>query len=143
MAPKLRGSSTWSRATSNGGAVGAACSVDSVDAAGVTFREVATFSASFSCSMLLQRSNRYEVVGSAGSIEVPTAFVPGNTDVVLRVSDRSGATEVVVPGVDQYRLEVEHFSKCILDGTSLTYPAENGLANMRTIDAVRSSSLTS
>jgi len=99
--------------------------------------------ASFSCSMLLQRSNRYEVVGSEGSIEVPTAFVPGNTDVVLRVSDRSGSTEVVVPGVDQYRLEVEHFSKCILDGTSLTYPAENGLATMRTIDAVRSSSLTS
>lgn len=90
----------------------------------------------FTCSMLMQRSNRYEVVSSEGSIEVPTAFVPGNTDVVLRVSDRSGTEEMVVPGVDQYRLEVEHFSKCILEGTSLTYPAENGLANMRAIDAV-------
>lgn len=93
--------------------------------------------ASFICSLLMQRANRYEVIGTEGSIEVPTAFVPGNADVVLRINSKSGTEEIVIPGDDQYRLEVEHFSKCILEGTPLTYPAENGLANMRAIDAVR------
>lgn len=94
--------------------------------------------ASLTCSMLMQTANRYEVVGTKGSIEVPTAFMPPeDVDVLLKISNSSGTEEIVLPGVNQYRLEVEHFSKCVLGGTSLKYPAENGLANMRAIDVVR------
>lgn len=92
---------------------------------------------SFTCSLLMPGANRYEVIGTKGSIEVSTAFVPGKANVVLTVRDGSGIEEIIIPGVDQYRLEVEHFSQCILEGTALRNPAENGLANMRAIDTVR------
>lgn len=93
--------------------------------------------ASFTGSLLMSRANRYEVIGTKGSIEVPTAFVPGKADVVLTIRDGSGIQEIILPGVDQYGLEVEHFSRCILEGTALRNPAENGLANMRAIDMVK------
>lgn len=93
--------------------------------------------ASIISSLFMQKTNKYEVIGTTGSIEVPKAFDPGTDDVILRIKDKSGTEEIIVPGVDQYRLEVEHFSNCILEGNSLKKPAENGLYNMRAIDAVR------
>ena len=89
------------------------------------------------CSLMLHRSNRYEVMGTEGSIELPASFRPGRADAIIKVKDGEGTEEIVVPGVDQYMLEVEHFSRCILEGTPLRYPAENGLANMKAIDRVR------
>ena len=97
--------------------------------------------ASFICSMRMQRTNQYEIIGTEGSIEATTAFVPGTADTVVRIRDKSGTEEIVVPGIDQYRLEVEHFSRAIIEETGLSYPAENGLANMRAIDLVSNSTL--
>lgn len=93
--------------------------------------------ASIICSMLMQRACKYEVIGTEGSIDLPNAFRPEREDIVIRISNDSGTEEEVVPGIDQYMLEVEHFSKCILDDSPLKYPAENGLKNMRAIDLVR------
>lgn len=93
--------------------------------------------ASITCSMLMQSANRYEVIGTEGSLELLAGFRPEKADAVLMVKDGEGTEVVVVPGVDQYRLEIEHFSKCVLDNTPLSYPAENGMANMKAIDLIR------
>jgi hypothetical protein len=37
-------------------------------------------------------------------------------------------TKRTIHPVDQYKLQIEHFSKCILEGTKLTYPAESARA---------------
>jgi len=95
--------------------------------------------ASFVCGLRLQRVNQYEIIGTEGSIEATTAFVPGTADTVIRIRDKSGTEEIVVPGIDQYRLEVEHFSRAVIEEVALSYPAENGLTNMRAIDLVRNS----
>jgi xylose dehydrogenase (NAD/NADP) len=95
--------------------------------------------ASFVCSMRMHRANQYEIIGTEGSVEATTAFVPGTADTVVRVRDKSGTEEIVVPGIDQYRLEVEQFSRAVIEEADLSYPAENGLANMRAIDLVRNS----
>jgi predicted dehydrogenase len=95
--------------------------------------------ASFVCGLRMQRANQYEIIGTEGSIEATTAFVPGTVDTVIRVKDESGTEAIIVPGIDQYRLEVEHFSRAIIEDTELSYPAENGLANMKAIDLVRNS----
>jgi predicted dehydrogenase len=74
---------------------------------------------SFTCSMLQQRSQRYEVIGTKGTISVPTVFVPGHTPLV-QLRTRDGLTERTIHSVDQYKLQIEHFSQCILEGTKLT-----------------------
>ncbi|RMF84653.1 MAG: hypothetical protein D6736_18875 [Nitrospinota bacterium] len=92
--------------------------------------------ASFDCSFRMTRRQHYEVVGPKGTISVPAAYVPGNEDVDI-VLTVEGETEIItIAGTDQYRLEVEHFSDCILGGTSPRYTGEDGLRNMRVIDAI-------
>lgn len=92
---------------------------------------------SFTCSMLQQRSQQYEVIGTEGTISVPTAFVPGRQAPLVQLRTRDCMTERIIRSVDQYKLQIEHFSRCILDDTKLMYPAENGLANMEAIEMVR------
>jgi predicted dehydrogenase len=98
--------------------------------------------ASFTCSLLMNRANKYEVIGTEGSIEVPNAFVPLKNeiplDVIIKINDMEGTEEIHFSAVDMYRLEVEHFMKCIHEG-KLYYPAENGLDNMKAIDLVKES----
>ncbi len=45
-------------------------------------------------------------------------------------------TVTSLPG-NHYRLMAEHFADAVLNGTPLLYPPEDGLANMRVVDAVR------
>ena len=37
---------------------------------------------------------------------------------------------------DSYQLEAEHFGVCLIEGTALSLPPEEGLKNMRVIDAI-------
>ncbi len=105
--------------------------------------------ASFMCSMLASASNRYEVVGTKGRIKVPVAFdvgVVGEWPDVSRIAENtivrlsSEKEDIVVPAVDQYKLEVEHFSRCVHEGKVLP-PAENGYANMLAMDMIRNACL--
>lgn len=92
---------------------------------------------SFTCSILQKRSQQYEVIGTEGTISVATAFVPGSQAPLVQLRTRDGLTERTIRSCNQYKLQIEHFSQCILEGTKLTYPAENGLANMKAIEMVR------
>jgi len=93
--------------------------------------------ASFTCSMLMHRTQQYEARGTEGTITVPTAFVPGDLDPHVYLHTRTEREERIIPRVDQYQRQVEHFTQCILHDTPLRYPAENGLANMKVIERVR------
>ncbi|MDB5075799.1 MAG: oxidoreductase domain protein [Chloroflexi bacterium] len=78
----------------------------------------------------------YLVVGSKGTIEVPMAFVPGTADTLVILTDGTGRHEERIPGVDQYTLEAEEFAACLLENRQPRIPAEDGIANMRAIDAL-------
>lgn len=91
---------------------------------------------SFACSMLLQRVQRYDVIGTVGAITVPTAFVPPDAPQVL-LRTREDVEKQTVRQVDQYQQQLEHLTQSILEDTPLKYPAENGVANMRAIDMVQ------
>jgi xylose dehydrogenase (NAD/NADP) len=93
-------------------------------------------SASFTCSMLLPRVQRYDVLGTEGTITVSSAFVPSDAPRV-HVRTHEGSEERIIPLGDQYQRQIEHMTRCILKDTPLTYPAENGLANMRAIAMVQ------
>jgi predicted dehydrogenase len=97
--------------------------------------------ATFDCGFSAAGQGCYTVVGSRGTIEVPNAFVPGKADTVVILADAQGRREERIPGVDQYALEAEEFADCLLQGRPLRYPAEDAVANMRAVDALRRSAL--
>lgn len=98
--------------------------------------------AGMDCSFRMARRQHYEVVGAQGTIYVPQAYVPGNeaADIVLTVEGQTDT--LTIPGIDQYQLEVEHFSECILAGKQPRYVAEDGTKNMRVIEALYQSGRT-
>jgi predicted dehydrogenase len=84
---------------------------------------------------------RYEILGSQGSIVVDPAFQPGPDAASFTVT-RGGERHVVeVPGVDQYALEADHFVQSVRAGRLLP-PAEDGRAQARALEALYDSAET-
>ena len=96
--------------------------------------------AQFDCSLAMERREWYEVAGTDGSLTVPAAFLPGTGDTVLHEAHGRGeGRDHVVPGADEYRLMVEHFGDCVLDGTPMRYTAAEAALGMRVIEALYAS----
>ncbi len=78
----------------------------------------------------------YELVGTAGSVIVPDAYLPGDAP-VSRFYDLDGklAEEVVYDGRNQYACMVDAFAEGVRTG-KLREPAEDGLEQMAALDAV-------
>jgi D-xylose 1-dehydrogenase (NADP+, D-xylono-1,5-lactone-forming) len=86
----------------------------------------------FDCSFDMSFRQEYEIVGTKGRITVPHAYRPDvvGHDTVIHIGGRSE----IVPG-DQYKLQIDHFSKAILEDFQPSFSVENTLQNMRVIDA--------
>jgi D-xylose 1-dehydrogenase (NADP+, D-xylono-1,5-lactone-forming) len=79
-----------------------------------------------------------ELLGTAGRIRVPSAFVNRSDPVTVELEDAAGAwTFLEVPGDDEYRLEVEDFARCVSAGRQPQVVShEDTLANMAAVDAL-------
>jgi len=91
----------------------------------------------FDCSLITERREVYTVAGSEGYIEVPAAFLPGERE--TQIFERHGRGEEFahsIPGANQYRLMVEHFSDCVLNDLPVRYDIAEATANMRVIEAL-------
>lgn len=75
-----------------------------------------------------------EVVGEKGRIHIPKSFLPDES-ATIRIND----TEHRLPPTNQYVLEFEHFSRCILEGRATRYGLDDAIAQMKVVDAVRRS----
>lgn len=81
----------------------------------------------------------YELVGTTGSIEVPLAYLPPSKPVArLIAADGSIKNELSFDLRDQYTAMVDAFAQAVAEGGSFPEPAENGLAQMVGLDAIRS-----
>jgi D-xylose 1-dehydrogenase (NADP+, D-xylono-1,5-lactone-forming) len=98
-------------------------------------------SALFDCSFEAAGRSGIEIVGSHGKIEIPRPWLPGADPAVVRITDRDGTEERTTEGVDQYRLMVEHFGDCIVNGRPPVRGPEDALENMRVLEAIRRSAL--
>ncbi len=92
--------------------------------------------ATLDCGFRAAGQGWYMAAGTTGTIEVPTAFVPGTADTLVILDDADGRREERIPGVNQYTLEAEEFAAALLERRPPRYPAEDGVANMRAIDAL-------
>ena len=80
-------------------------------------RRLASVEASFISSL----QQTYVIIGSEGSIDLPhNAFIPWEKDAtyVYRGKNEEIGKQEVIPGADEYRLMVEHFSDVLIHGTS-------------------------
>jgi len=87
-----------------------------------------------------QLVQRYRIDATNGWVAVERAFdAPADEPVELtyEIDGRRGV-ETFGP-VDQYRLQVEHFARCIADGSSPLTDGADAIENMRVIDALHES----
>ncbi|WP_444685545.1 Gfo/Idh/MocA family protein [Alkalicoccus luteus] len=115
--------------------------VDISTSAILTFPEI---DAVIDCSFNESALNRYEVSGTKGRIEVPYAFRPDqnpdNGEGLVIIKDENGKEiERRSFAGNQFTLQVEHFSQCLLDGTEPVYTPESTHNNMKVIEAVYAS----
>ncbi|MEH7095756.1 Gfo/Idh/MocA family protein [Neobacillus vireti] len=90
----------------------------------------------FMCGMWANFQNTLQIVGTKGKIDVSNAFIVN--------SNLGGSFTVTVDGetrtepveeFNQYTLQVDEFAESILAGTSLRFPSEDSIKNMKVIDA--------
>jgi xylose dehydrogenase (NAD/NADP) len=81
-----------------------------------------------------------EIIGTHGRILIPSPWKPDArlTAFTLEVNGKSKQIEVKNGG-GIYHCEVDHFSRCILENKRPSFPPEDGLNNMRVIEALKES----
>jgi predicted dehydrogenase len=94
------------------------------------------------CSTQQTPYQRVQILGTSGRLEIEIPF-NAPLDRACRVfvgdgTDPTGASArtLDIPPCNQYVVEVERFSRAILDGTPVPLPLEDSIANMRVLDAV-------
>ncbi|MEN8259569.1 MAG: Gfo/Idh/MocA family oxidoreductase [Pseudomonadota bacterium] len=96
----------------------------------------AHFDFSFECA----RRSEYEITGTKGGVKCHTVWQnPGDIPVISWwTEDGKGSTEQL-PTANHFRLEIEHFSDCVLTGKAPGLSLEDAKANCRTIVAAMQS----
>jgi D-xylose 1-dehydrogenase (NADP+, D-xylono-1,5-lactone-forming) len=91
------------------------------------------------CGFVAAEHQVIEVVGTASAVTAPLAFTAWRNDTTRLLLQRGQIFEEreFVPS-DPYKLMVEHFASCVIEKTPLLYPAEDGLANLRAVDRLKS-----
>jgi xylose dehydrogenase (NAD/NADP) len=79
----------------------------------------------------------YELVGTKGAIEAPLAYLPPASPTARLIApDGSLVRELSFDGRSQYAAMVDAFARAVANGGALPDPAEDGLAQMRGLDAI-------
>ncbi|MEZ4585275.1 MAG: Gfo/Idh/MocA family oxidoreductase [Gemmatimonadales bacterium] len=93
--------------------------------------------AQLDCALTIERREMVEVVGTEGSLEMRSAFLPGTGPVAIEIHRGRAPTErIEVEGADQYRSMVEHFADCVLNGKAPRYEAGEAALNLAAIEAL-------
>ena len=94
------------------------------------------------CSTQLVPSQRMQIFGTTGRIELPIPFnAPIDRPCRIIVDTGAdvfggGASHIDVDTCNQYTIQGDRFSKAILDGTDVPCPLEDAVRNMACIDAI-------
>jgi len=96
----------------------------------------------FIVSTQLAAHQRVTIAGDKGRIEIPIAFnAPQAETTTILIDDGSklgGASTVqeVIPPSDQYAEQADAFARAVLGETELPYGIDDGIRNMKIIDAI-------
>lgn len=93
------------------------------------------FDTSFECS----RQSEYSLIGTKGGIKCHTVWqLPGTSDVpvISWWTDDGRRAEEILPPSNHFNLEIEHFSRCVLENQPPLLDFADAKMNCRTIAAV-------
>ena len=97
-------------------------------------------SSSFGCSTQMAPYQRVNAVGTMGRLEVMIPCnAPTDAPCVVRVHADGHTDEIEVNICNQYTIQGELMSRAILDDTPVPTSLEDGVLNMRVIDALKQS----
>ncbi|MBN2104738.1 Gfo/Idh/MocA family oxidoreductase [bacterium] len=97
----------------------------------------------FTCSTQIVNYQRVHIFGTKGRIEIQIPFnAPNDRPCKIFLQTHSGIKEISVEICDQYTLQGDQFSLCILNGTDVPTPLTDAVCNMRVLEAVRKSART-
>jgi predicted dehydrogenase len=89
------------------------------------------------CSFDAAESRRFRVTGTTGWIDMENAF--GYSGQQLTVSRDGRESRVRLSPVDHFAAEMDHFAACVQQDKPPRTPGEEGLADMRVIEAIERS----
>ncbi|POZ51134.1 Gfo/Idh/MocA family protein [Methylovulum psychrotolerans] len=90
----------------------------------------------FDFSFARARRSEYEIIGTKGGLKCHVVWqLPGDVPVLTWWTDDGRQTEERLPAANHFRLEVEHFSHCVLSGTAPKLSLDDAHGNCRTIVA--------
>ena len=98
---------------------------------------LAMFTSSFGASS----TSAMMLVGTEGRLEMEPAF-DYSQDLEQRVTIKGDTSKKTFSRVGQFAAEMDYFSECILNGTDPEPSGEEGLADVRIVDAIYRSALT-
>jgi predicted dehydrogenase len=81
----------------------------------------------------------YSLAGTEGCLELPhDAFIPWEREAVFtfRLKDQERGETTNLPGIDEYRLMVEHFADSVKGACQIEIPPEDSLRNLLVLDAL-------
>ncbi|NOS76078.1 MAG: Gfo/Idh/MocA family oxidoreductase [Methyloglobulus sp.] len=92
--------------------------------------------AHFDFSFERARSCEYEIIGTKGGIKCHTVWqLPGDVPVISWWTEDGRQCEERLPAANHFRLEIEHFSDCVLKGTKPLLSLDDARANCQIIVA--------
>jgi xylose dehydrogenase (NAD/NADP) len=95
-----------------------------------------------SCAFDAGYHNRIVIRGEKGSMTIPKGFSCGGPDVRLEVNSEDASETIRFEPLDVYRLQVENFARAVRGQAPPPLPADDGLHNLRVIDAMFASART-
>jgi predicted dehydrogenase len=108
------------------------------DTVSVTMRFPDERLAQFTVSYFGAPVDQYRVLGTHGDLEVSPGFMFGSDfGVKHRLTIEGETSEHEFPATDQFGSELHYFSECILDGREPEPDGDEGLADVRIIEAIR------
>jgi len=94
----------------------------------------------FDSSFLLTGRREYEVVGDEGRITAFDTYNPGRgVDVKIETEVMGKKILEKIDAKNEYLLEVDHFSTCILQNEDPVISCQDSIGNLRVLDALRES----
>jgi D-xylose 1-dehydrogenase (NADP+, D-xylono-1,5-lactone-forming) len=100
--------------------------------------------AHFDFSFERARCSEYEIIGTKGGIKCHTVWqLPGDVPVISWWTEDGRQCEERLPANNHFRLEIEHFSDCVLNGTQPLLSLDDAKDNCRIIVAALQSAAQS
>jgi predicted dehydrogenase len=92
----------------------------------------------FTCSTQMTPYQRVHIFGTGGRVEIDIPFnAPPDVPCILFHQRGEGAIErIEIPTTDQYTVQGDLFARAVLDDLPVPTPIDDGIKNMRVIEAI-------